>query len=133
MSAEKAISTDKAPAAIGPYSQARRAGELLFISGQIALDPASGRMIGENAAEQTARVMQNLGAVLRAAGLGWEDVVNTTVFLADLDDFEAMNQVYAGFFPPGADPPARACVQTAALPKGALVEIEAVAHGGPGG
>ena len=133
MSAGKTISTDKAPAAMGPYSQARRAGELLFISGQIALDPASGRMIGENAAEQTARVMQNLGAVLRAAGLGWEDVVKATVFLADLGDFEAVNQVYAGFFPLGADPPARACVQAAALPKGALVEIEAVAHGGPGG
>jgi 2-iminobutanoate/2-iminopropanoate deaminase len=121
-----AIRTDTAPAAIGPYSQALRSGDLLFLSGQIPLDPATGALVDGNIEEQTQRVMNNLEAVLRAAGASFEDVVKTTIYLTDLGDFGAMNEVYAGFF--GEAPPARATLQVAALPKGARVEIDAIAR-----
>lgn len=121
-----AISSSGAPAAIGPYSQAIRAGDVLFCSGQIPLDPATGELVGGGIAEQTARVLENLAAVLAAAGLGPGDVVKTTVFLMSMADFPAMNEVYARFF---ADvPPARSTIGVAALPRGALVEIEAIAR-----
>ena len=113
-----------APAAIGPYSQAIRAGELLFVSGQVPLDPATGELIEGDVAAQTHRVLQSLEAIVRAAGATLDDVVKTTVYLADMNDFVAMNRVYATFF---ADPaPARAAVQVARLPKDAQVEIDAI-------
>ncbi len=120
-----AISTDRAPAAIGPYSQAVQAGGFVFCSGQIPLDPATGGVVDGGIEAQTRRVLENLAAVLAAAGTGLDRVVKTTVFLADMGEFAAMNAVYAGFFP--ADPPARAAVEVSALPKGVRVEIEAVA------
>ena len=119
------VSTDKAPAAIGPYSQAIIAGNLVYTAGQIPLDPATMEMVGSNVTEQTEQVFKNLRAVLEEAGAGLGAVVKTTVFLADMADFQAMNEVYASHF--GDHKPARAAVQAAALPKGALVEIEAVA------
>jgi 2-iminobutanoate/2-iminopropanoate deaminase len=121
----EAIQTDRAPAAIGPYSQAVHAGGLLFCSGQIALDPATGEMTGATAAEQARRVLANLTAVLEAGGCGWGDVFRTTIYLIDMGDFAAVNEVYAETL--GAHRPARATVAVAALPKGALVEIDAVA------
>jgi len=119
------ILTDKAPAAIGPYSQAIRAGGFVFVSGQIPIDPATGEFVAGGIGEQTERVLQNLSAVLEAAGSGLDKVVKTTVFLADMKEFAAMNDVYAKFFT-GA-PPARATVAAAGLPRDARVEIEAVA------
>jgi 2-iminobutanoate/2-iminopropanoate deaminase len=119
------VSTDQAPAAIGPYSQAVQAGTLVFTAGQIALDPSTMEMVGEDVTSQTERVLQNLGAVLSAAGCSFANVVKTTVYLADMADFAAMNDVYARYF--GDHRPARAAVQAAALPKGGLVEIDAVA------
>ena len=119
------ISTSKAPAAVGPYSQAIRVGNLVFTAGQIAIDPAQGRLIEGDVAAQTRQVLTNLLAVLEAAGSALSQVVKTTVFLQDIGDFAAMNTVYAEFFP--EKPPARSAVQVAALPLGALVEIEAVA------
>ena len=124
--AERAIATDKAPRAIGPYSQAIRAGELLFLSGQIPLDPATGELVSGSIEEETERAMRNLAAVLVAAGASFGNVVKTTIFLVDLADFTAVNGVYAGFF--DGVPPARSTVQVAALPKGARVEIEAIAR-----
>ena len=121
----QAISSDGAPKAIGPYSQAIRAGQLLFLSGQVPLDPATGQLVGGDIAAQTRRVMENLGAVLSAAGLSFADVVRTTIFLADINDFAAVNEVYGGYF--SAPAPARATVQVARLPKDARVEIDAVA------
>jgi 2-iminobutanoate/2-iminopropanoate deaminase len=119
------LSTEHAPAAIGPYSQAVRAGGFLFCSGQIPLDPATGDLVGGGIGEQTARVLDNVTAVLAAAGLTTADVVKTTVFLAAMEDFAAMNEVYAGYF---ADaPPARSTIAVKALPKGVLVEIEVLA------
>jgi 2-iminobutanoate/2-iminopropanoate deaminase len=123
-----AIATKGAPAAIGPYSQAvvAPAGQLVFCSGQIALDPATGEMVGAgDVRAQTERVLENLGAVLAAAGASLATVVKTTIFLADLQDFGNVNEVYARYFP--SQPPARATVQAAGLPRGALVEIEAIA------
>jgi len=119
------VSTDKAPAAIGPYSQAVWSGSLLFCSGQIPLDPATGKMVQGGIQEQTERVLANLEAVLSAGGLTLSSVVKTTVYLVDLADFPAMNAVYAKFF--RRDPPARATVQVAKLPAGAKVEIDAIA------
>jgi 2-iminobutanoate/2-iminopropanoate deaminase len=119
------ISSGAAPAAIGPYSQAVRAGGFVFVSGQIPLNPATGEMVAGGAAAQAERALRSLQAVLEAAGSGLERVVKTTIFLTDLADFAAVNAVYARFFP--AEPPARATVQVAALPRGAAVEIEAVA------
>lgn len=120
------IRTDGAPAAVGPYSQGIRAGDWLFISGQIALDPASGRLVGDDAASQARQVLRNLQAVLRAAGGGVTDVVKVTVYLTDIGEFAEVNKVYDGVF--GEALPARACVQVSALPKGALVEMDAVAY-----
>jgi 2-iminobutanoate/2-iminopropanoate deaminase len=119
------IFTPKAPAAVGPYSQAIRVGNLVFTAGQIAIDPNRGRLIEGDVAAQTRQVLTNLAAVLEAAGSVLSQVVKTTVFLQDIGDFSNMNAVYAEFFPAG--PPARSAVQVAALPLGALVEIEAVA------
>lgn len=121
-----AIRTSEAPAAIGPYSQAIRAGDLLFTSGQIPLDPRTGKVVDGDVTAQTRQVMANLAAVLGAAGAGFADVVKTTIFLADLGDFNAVNAVYAGHFT-GA-PPARSTVQVARLPRDARVEIEMIAH-----
>lgn len=122
------VSSGEAPAAIGPYSQAIRAGGFLYLSGQVALDPRSGGLVPGGVGEQTRRVLDNIAAVLKAAGLTTADVVKTTVFMTDLGSFAEMNQVYAQVF--AAPAPARATVQVSALPKGALVEIEAVAWGG---
>ena len=123
----KVITTDGAPAAIGPYSQAIRAGQLVFCSGQIALDPGTGAMVGgEDVRAQTRRVMDNLAAVLDAAGSSLQHVVKATIFVTDLADFATVNEEYGARFEGGA-PPARATVQVAALPKGAKVEIEAIA------
>ncbi len=120
------ISTPNAPAAVGPYSQAIRVGNhLVFTAGQIAIDPRRGRLIEGDVAAQTRQVLTNMAAVLEAAGSSLSHVIKTTVFLQDIRDFAAMNAVYAEFFP--AEPPARSAVQVAALPLGALVEIEAVA------
>jgi 2-iminobutanoate/2-iminopropanoate deaminase len=124
MKSEK-VETKGAPAAIGPYSQAVRMGEWVFCSGQIPLDPVSGQLVGGGIEEQTRRVLENLKEVLAAAESSLEQVVKTTVYLADLAEFAAMNKIYAEYFPGVA--PARATVQVAALPRGARVEIEAVA------
>lgn len=122
----KAISTTQAPAAIGPYSQAIQSGELLFLSGQVPIDPATGELVAGDIAVQTERVLDNLAAVLAAAGCTFADVVKTTIYLVDLGDFQAVNQTYAKRF--AAAPPARATVQVSALPKGARVEIDAIAR-----
>jgi 2-iminobutanoate/2-iminopropanoate deaminase len=121
------ISTDQAPKAIGPYSQAVEAqGRMIFCSGQIPLDPATGEMVGASDVRvQAKRVMENLKAVLEAAGASFAQVVKTTIFLADLSDFGAVNEIYGGYFP--SAPPARATVQVAGLPRGALVEIDCIA------
>lgn len=119
------VATDGAPKAIGPYSQGIDTGSLVFISGQIPLDPATGQMVTCGIAEQTERVLKNVKAVLAKAGLTPAHVVRTTVFLIDLGEFAAMNEVYARHFP--NDPPARSTVQVAALPKGARIEIDAIA------
>ena len=119
------IATDRAPQAIGPYSQAVRAGNLVFASGQIPIDPATGQFVAGGVAEQTEQVLKNLKALFEAAGVGLDQVVKTTVFLADMDDFVAMNEVYGRFF--SEAPPARATVQAARLPRDARVEIEAIA------
>jgi len=119
------VATERAPRAIGPYSQAVRAGNLLFASGQIPIDPATGEFVAGGVAEQTDQVMRNLSAVFEAAGASLKQVVKTTVFLADMNDFTAMNEVYGRFF--GENPPARATVQAARLPRDAKVEIEAIA------
>ena len=119
------VATDRAPRAIGPYSQAIRSGQLLFASGQIPIDPATGEFVAGGIAEQTEQVMRNVSAILEAAGGGLQQVVKTTVFLADMDDFTAMNEVYGRFF--GENPPARATVQAARLPRDARIEIEAIA------
>ena len=119
------VATDKAPAAIGPYSQAIKAGGFLYCSGQIPLVPGTGELIQGGIAEQTAQVLDNLCQVLAAAGVDFNAVVKTTIYLADLNDFAIVNDIYAGYCADIA--PARATVQVAALPKGALVEIDAVA------
>ena len=119
------IQTDHAPAAIGPYSQAIKANGFVFVSGQIPIDPETGEFVSGGVGEQTERVLQNLAAVLQAAGSGLEQVVKTTVFLADMKEFGAMNEVYGRFFT--GQPPARATVAAAGLPRDARVEIEAIA------
>ncbi len=121
----QAIATSGAPAAIGPYSQAIAVDGLVFCSGQLGLDPATGDMV-EGVEAQAERSMRNLSAVLDAAGLGWSDVVKTTIFLADIADFAAVNEIYGRYMP--VPPPARSTVQVAALPKSGLVEIEAIAR-----
>lgn len=119
------VNTPAAPQAIGPYSQAIRTDGLVFVSGQIPLDPATGELVVGDIAIQTRRVLQNVQAVLEGAGTSLAQVVKTTVFLADINDFAAMNAVYAEFFP--HEPPARSALQVGALPKGARVEVEVVA------
>lgn len=124
--AKKIVSSAAAPQAIGPYSQAVERGNLIFLSGQIPLDPASGQIVGAGDIQaQTERVLQNLQAVLREAGLTLADVVRTTVFMVDLAEFPKMNEIYAKYFP--QEPPARSTIQVAALPRGARVEIDAIA------
>ena len=124
----QAIATDQAPKAIGPYSQAITAGSLLYCSGQIPLDPATGALVQGDLAAQTRRVLDNVGAILAAAGTSFDRVVKTTVFLADMNDFAAMNEVYGTFFK--EEPPARSTVQAARLPRDARVEIDVVALAG---
>jgi 2-iminobutanoate/2-iminopropanoate deaminase len=119
------ISTDKAPGAIGPYSQAIKAGGMVFCSGQIPIDIATGEFVSQDVSEQTEQVLKNLSAVLEAAGTSLENVVKTTVFLADMNDFAAMNEVYGRYF--DASKPARATVQAARLPRDAKVEIDCIA------
>ena len=124
--AKTVVSTESAPGAIGPYSQAIRAGELLFLSGQIPLDPATGQLVSGSIEDETRQVMRNLEAVLKAGGATFDHVVRTTIFLTDLGDFAAVNQVYGTYFKDA--PPARATVQVAALPRGVRDEIDAIAH-----
>jgi 2-iminobutanoate/2-iminopropanoate deaminase len=121
----QSISTGGAPGAIGPYSQAIRSGDMVFCSGQLGLDPTTGELV-EGVEAQADRALRNLQSVLDAAGLGFDDVVKTMIFLADIGDFAAVNAVYARFMPD--PPPARSTIQVAALPKGGLIEIEAIAR-----
>ena len=120
----KKIDTEKAPAAVGPYSQAVVAGGMVYTSGQIALDPATGALVGETIEEQTEQVMKNLMAVLEAAGTKPENTVRTLCFLTDINDFAAFNEIYAKYF---TEKPARSCVGVQSLPKGALCEVEVIA------
>ncbi len=122
----EALTTPDAPAAIGPYSQAITAGDFLFASGQIPLDPATGQLVSGGIVEQTHRVFKNLAAILAAAGIGFDRVVKTNVYLADMADFAAMNDVYGTYFPSPA--PARATIQAARLPRDVKVEIDLVAY-----
>ena len=122
----EAVSTAAAPAAIGPYSQAVRAGSLVFVSGQIPLDPATGTMVAGDIAVQTHRVLRNLAGILEAAGSSLDRVVRATVYLADMNDFAAMNEVYGSYF--SAPAPARSTIQAARLPKDARVEIDVIAE-----
>jgi 2-iminobutanoate/2-iminopropanoate deaminase len=123
---KRIVTTEAAPKAVGPYSQAVWAGDTLYCAGQIPLDPATGAIVPGGIAEQTARALDNIGAVLQSQGLSFADVVKATVFLADMNHFAAMNEVYAKYF--SLQPPARSTVQVARLPKDALVEIEVVAR-----
>jgi len=127
---KKIISTSDAPAALGPYSQAVRVGSTIYCAGQVPLDPKSGQIVAGGIDVQTKRVMDNITAVLKAEGLTCDNVVKTTIFLADLGDFQTMNEIYGSYFKQA--PPARSTVQVAALPKGARVEIEAIAVAGNG-
>lgn len=122
----KAVRSDAAPAPIGPYSQAVQSGSLLFCSGQVALDPATGELSGNDASAQADVAMRNIGAVLKAGGCDYADVVKTTIFLVDMNDFAAVNEVYGRYF--GQTKPARSTVAVAALPRGARVEIEVIAR-----
>ena len=124
--ARRAVSTTKAPRAIGAYSQAIRSDGLIFCSGQVALDSATGELVGESVADQTRRCMENLSAVLEAAGAGLESVVKVNAYLTDMNDFAEFNEVYGEFF--SDEPPARAAIGVAGLPKGARVEIECIAR-----
>jgi 2-iminobutanoate/2-iminopropanoate deaminase len=128
MAQKSVVRTEKAPAPFqgAPYSQAIRAGDLVFVSGQLALEPGHSEIVGETIQEQTEQVCRNLAAILEEAGSGIERLVKTTVFLVDLGDFQGMNEVYARWV--GDKPPARATVEISSLPSGALVEIEAIAH-----
>lgn len=119
------VSTDKAPAAIGPYSQAVKSGSFIFLSGQIPLDPATMEVVEGDVSTQTEQVLKNIGALLESQGLSFADVVKTTVFIKNMSDFATINGVYAKYFTDNA--PARSCVEVAALPKGVLVEIESIA------
>ena len=121
----QAVSTPSAPQAIGPYSQGIRAGAFLFVSGQVPLDPATGTLVDGDVAAQTHQVLRNIGEILKAGGASYDHVVRTTVFLADMNDFAAMNAVYAGYF--NAPAPARATVQVSRLPRDARIEIDVIA------
>src|SRR6267378_5093988 len=122
---KKIISTKEAPAAVGPYSQAVRIGSTIYCAGQIPLDPKSGQIVPGDVGAQTRRVLENIAAVLKAEGLSFQNIVKTTIFLTDLADFQTVNEIYASYFK--KEPPARSTVQVPALPKGARVEIEAIA------
>lgn len=122
---KKVISTANAPQAIGPYSQAIEAGGFVFVSGQIPLIPATGELVDGSVEVQTARVLENLKAILEAAGSSMEDIVKTTVYITNMDDFAKVNGIYGRYFE--ANPPARVCVEVSKLPKGALVEIDVIA------
>ena len=122
---KRIIQTELAPTAIGPYSQAIRIGDFLYTSGQIALDPKSGKFLSGEIKEETEQTLRNISAILQADGLELENVIKTTVYLSDLNDFVQMNQIYEKYF--SKNKPARACVQVAALPKGAKIEIDAIA------
>jgi 2-iminobutanoate/2-iminopropanoate deaminase len=122
---KEVINTEHAPKAVGPYSQAIRSGNLLFVSGQIPIDPATGKVVEGSIREQTLQVLKNMGAILKEAGLGYEHVVKCTCLLSDMADFADMNAVYSGFFP--ENPPARAAFAVRALPLNVLVEIECIA------
>lgn len=119
------LSTNKAPAAIGPYSQVVKTGNLLFTSGQIALEPATGEVVGTTIEEQTEQVMKNLGAILQEAGLSYDHVVKTSCFLADMNDFATFNEIYGKYF---TNKPARSCVAVKTLPKNVLCEVEVIAE-----
>jgi len=123
---KKVIDTNGAPKALGPYSQAVMWGDTLYLSGQVGIDPAEGRIVADSVDGQALQVMKNLGAVLEEAGMSFANVVKTTIFLVSMEDFQTVNGVYGDFFE--SDPPARATLQVAALPLGALVAIEAVAR-----
>lgn len=129
MGTRDAIATSDAPASVGPFSQAIRANGLVFVSGQVALDPATGRVIEGDAAAQTERILRNVSAILAAAGSGLDLVVRAGVYLTDMEDFGAMNAVYARFF--SSDPPARTTVEVSRLPLGVSVEIDVIALGPP--
>ena len=122
---KQVVSTDKAPAAVGPYSQAIYTGPLVFVSGQIPFDPATGEVVPGDVQDQTRQALKNVSEVLRAAGTSMDKIVKATVFITDMNDFPRVNEVYAEFFP--EDPPARACVEVSRLPKDVKVEIEAIA------
>jgi 2-iminobutanoate/2-iminopropanoate deaminase len=124
----EAVSTASAPKALGPYSQAIRAGQFLFVSGQVPIDPASGDLVGGAIADQTRRALENIGEILKAAGTSFQQVVRTTVYLADLADFPAMNETYSTFFT--APQPARSTIQAAKLPRDARIEIDVIAFVG---
>jgi 2-iminobutanoate/2-iminopropanoate deaminase len=121
----EAVSTNSAPKALGPYSQAIRAGQFLFVSGQVPIDPSTGELVAGSIAHQTRRALQNIGEILKAAGSSFQQVVRTTVYLADLADFPAMNETYATFFT--APQPARSTIQAAKLPKDSRIEIDVIA------
>jgi len=125
MSSRSAISTNSAPKALGPYSQAIRAGQFLFVSGQVPVDPVTGDLVPGGIADQAKRVLQNVDEILKAAGASFEGVVRTTVYLADMADFSAMNEVYGTFFP--SPQPARSTIQVSRLPKDARIEIDVIA------
>ena len=121
----KAVHSDKAPKALGPYSQATKLGDFVYLSGQLGIDPNTGELAGETMKEQAEQAMKNIGAVLAEMGLRYDHIMKTTIFVKDLNDFDALNEVYAGFL---EEPyPARSCVEVSRLPKGALVEIECLA------
>jgi len=122
---KRIIQTEQAPAAIGPYSQAIRIGDFLYTSGQIALDPKSGIFLSGEIEDETEQTLKNISAILQAGGVNFENVIKTTVYMSDLNDFTRMNQIYEKYF--STNKPARACVQVAALPKGAKLEIDAIA------
>lgn len=122
---KKVIHTEKAPKAVGPYSQAIEANNLLFISGQIPIDPATGKIVEGGIKEQTKQVMENIGAILKTAGYSFDDVVKSTCLLSDMNDFAAMNEVYGSYYP--ENPPARAAYGVVKLPLGVMVEIETIA------
>src|SRR6202045_5437401 len=127
---KKIISTNEAPAAIGPYSQGVRVGSTIYYSGQIPLDPKTGQVVSGGIDAQARRVMENIGGLLKAEGLGYENIVKTTIFLADINDFQTVNEIYGGYFKQA--PPARSTVQAGALPKNVRIEIEVIAVAGNG-